>query len=149
MLNKLQEALNTELRVSQHYLARHLYWKNLNAEKLAEAYKLESVEEQGHATLVADRMQMLGGVPELNPGREPPVAGTLRGQYEEDLGLENQVVRFYLKLVSDAASVGDYTTEDILRRILRESEDHAHSLSVEIEKCKLIGDDLWTANWLR
>jgi bacterioferritin len=147
IVQTLQDAVNTELAVSQHYWSRAVYWRNLGVEKLAEMYAKEADEERGHAKLVSDRMAFLGVQPSMQPGYELPTHGTLREQFTEDLQGEVTVANTYTSWVQEAQDKQDFVTYEILLKILRETEEHADYLQGQLAVADQIGDALFLARW--
>ena len=143
----LQRAVNTELTVSQHYWGRAVYWRNLGMKKLVAYYEKEATEERGHAQLVADRSAFLGIVPEMNPEPFQPTATVLSRQFSEDLAGEIAVADQYAEWVQEALDLKDFVTMDVLKRILKETEDHVDYLQQELSIAQAMGDQLFFARW--
>lgn len=147
MIPILQQSVNTELTVSQHYWGRAVFWRNLGVEKLAEMYQKEAEEERGHAQMAADRMAFLGAQPRLAPTEERPASGSLRRQFEEDLAGEVAVANQYSVWVAEALSRQDFSTMDVLKKILLETEEHVDKLQGELAVADQLGDELFLARW--
>lgn len=143
----LQQAANTELTVSQHYLSRAVFWRNVGLTRLAEAYEKEADEERGHFRLVADRMAFLGTMPELRPDAENPATGSLKTQTLQDLNGEVLVADQYAIWVRACLDLGDFTTMDIMKRILLETEEHADHLQGQLAQIEQMGEEVYLGTW--
>lgn len=148
MIEVLQNAVNTELTVSQHYWGRSIYWDNLNIPKLKEMYAKEADEERGHAKLVADRMTFLGVSPEIAPSMDRATQGSLKQQFMEDLQGEITVANQYTTWVQESLEKRDFVTMKILQLILEQTEEHVNYLQGELDKIDLMGEPLYLESWM-
>lgn len=148
MFDTLRKAVDVELTVSQHYWARAVHWRNAGLKKLADYYAKEADEERGHAKLVADRMAFLGIEFGLQPEVEQPTGNDkIETHFVEDLAGEAAVADQYVGWVREAWEKKDHVTEEILRRILRETEEHADWLQGELRKVRAMGEGIYLATW--
>lgn len=148
LMEVLQQAVNTELSVSQHYWGRAAYWRGVGAGRLTTMYEGEANEERGHAQLVADRMIFLGQQPELRPQTEIPTQETLKQQFTKDLAGEVLVANTYVGWIQQALDLEDFTTQRILERILKETEEHINFIQGELLKMDLIGEENYLQTWM-
>jgi bacterioferritin len=106
---------------------------------LAEAVKKEflehSIEEQGHADLLAERIVQLGGAPNFDPTglasrshAEYQEGATLEDMITEDLIAERVAIESYREMV-EYIGAHDSSTRRILERILGVEEQHAEELA--------------------
>jgi bacterioferritin len=145
MLETLQRAVDVELTISQHYWSRSVFW--VNVPRLAEMYQKEAEEERGHAKLMADRSVVLGRQPSMAPQAEMPTSGTIREQFTEDLKGEVAVAEQYRGWVQRAMDSQDFATEDVLRKILKETEDHAEWVARQLDSMDQLGDENYQQTW--
>lgn len=148
MLDILQQAVTTELTVSQHYWGRAAFWKGHGIPKLAAMYDKEATEERGHGQLVADRMIFLGKEPSIQPHNVDPTAGSLKTQFSEDLTGEVEVADRYTKWVKTALDKSDFVTMDILKKILLETEEHVDWLQNQLEIMDWMGEENYLQTWV-
>jgi bacterioferritin len=85
--------------------------------------------EMKHAERIAERIDLLGGVPTtaidaITPGSHGDVAKMLR----DNLEAEKKAVEMYRKLVGITKAADDPVTRVIAEEILGETEEHAHEL---------------------
>ncbi|MGH8962195.1 MAG: ferritin-like domain-containing protein [Jatrophihabitantaceae bacterium] len=134
VLTVLNDALATEivcvLRYKAHYYGAH----GLNAEPAAAEFLQHSAEEQVHADRLADRIDQLGGTPELNPDTVLSRAHTeyntpeaLLDMIKEDLVAERVVIQAYSEAI-EWLGHDDPTTRRIFEEILAEEEEHADDM---------------------
>jgi bacterioferritin len=131
----LNEALATEivcvLRYKSHaYAARGFDGKTAAAEFLEHA-----AEEQAHADAIADRIDRLGGVPNLDPEgmlsrshSEYRSGGNLRELLREDLIAERIAIETYTEIVRWLGD-DDPVSRRLMEEILKKEEEHADDLS--------------------
>ncbi len=89
------------------------------------------------ADVVAERITALGGVPVSTPARqqelacfEPESEGVfdLRTMLENDLNAEGDIISLLRVLIRKFNGLGDFASEEILRKILVEREEYTHHL---------------------
>lgn len=144
----LQEAVVTELTVSLHYWGRAAFWRSRGVPKLAAAYTKEATEEQGHGQLLLDRMLFLGKMPELRTGKVSLTEGAISAQLEEDLTGEIEVANKYATWVQTALEQKDFVTMDILKQILRDTEEHVDWLQSQLDIALRVGDQNYLQSWV-
>jgi bacterioferritin len=130
----LQAVLATELvcwlRYTQHAIAA----TGLSSESVKSEFAVHAAEEQGHALLVAARINQLGGAPDFNPqtltGRsasEYQVSEELVDMIRENLIAERIAVEHYRELIRYFAD-HDPVTRRMLEEILAKEEEHASDM---------------------
>lgn len=131
----LNTALATEIICVLRYRHHYFMTSGLHGESVAQTFLHYSQEEQGHADRLADRIQQLGGAPEMNPAvisqrayTEYATGDSLAGMIREDLVAERVVVDVYSQLIR-FFQFHDNTTREMLEDILKEEEHHAGELS--------------------
>jgi bacterioferritin len=134
-LNRLRSTeITSYLQYKQHaYMAVSLLSPGLKAE-----FEAHAVEELGHADILANRIQQLGGVPvydlqELagkaaSIGVHPEQGTTLLEMVSENLMLERRQVEAYTALIREIGDK-DLVTRQLLLDILQTTEKHASELA--------------------
>lgn len=147
----LVDALNTTLAsayVAYHQIKKH-HWTVEGAEfrdlHLFLGDVSDSLEES--ADMAAERVDALGGVP-LSGGSEYEKHATVASEGQDVLsirdGLENDLemlatlIEQTREYVSLARHRGDYNTEEILKGILGDLEEHAHDVEHYLETDTLV-----------
>jgi bacterioferritin len=127
-IDALNDALSEELASTIQYMWQHVRARGLESAAIADVFKEISMVEMDHAYRVAERIDLLGGVPTTAVDRVK-VEGDLRQMLEDDLKAENEVVEVYRKLITMARQENDPVTVRLLEDILGETEEHAHRLA--------------------
>jgi bacterioferritin len=136
VLQLLNEALTTELVCVKRYRDH----SGLAGGEMADAMRTEfqkyAKEEQGHADLIARRIQQLGGQPDLSSrpasafrgGGEELAGEALADMLEEDLIAERICIESYREIVQFVGAI-DVETQRLLEGILAVEMAHARELA--------------------
>jgi bacterioferritin len=134
VLSVLNVSLATEIVCVLRYKAHYYGAQGLDAEPVAAQFLQHAGEEQAHADRLAERINQLGGTPELNPdtlmGRaqtEYNTPSALLDMIREDLVAERIVIQAYTEIIAWLGP-DDPTTRRILEDILAEEEEHADDM---------------------
>ena len=140
LIEVLNDALATELVCVLRYKAHYYAAKGAHGKIVAQEFLEHAVEEQGHADQLAERIDQLGGKPDLNPSHLAKRAHTeyregddLKHMLKEDLVAERIAIESYTEIIRWVDD-GDPTTRRMLESILAKEEEHADDLA------KLLGD---------
>jgi bacterioferritin len=140
VLEVLNLALATEIVCTLRYRQHHFAAKGLDAEPVAAEFLVHSNEEQGHADKLAERINQLGGTPDLNPdtvvGRahsEYKTSSSLEEMIRENLIAERIAIASYTEIINWIGT-GDTTTRRVLEEILAVEEEHADDMLTFLEK---------------
>jgi bacterioferritin len=135
VIKVLNDALATEivcvLRYRRHYFTAH----GIHSKAIAEEFMTHSVEEQGHADKIAERISQLNGEPDLNPaglnGRshsEYKEGSDLISMIREDLIAERIAIECYTEIIRWLGEA-DPTSRRLIEKILEVEEEHAEELA--------------------
>ena len=134
VLSLLNDSLATEIVCVLRYKAHYYGAQGLNAEPAAAEFLQHAAEEQVHADRLAERIDQLGGTPELNPDTFTARAHTeyntpdaLLDMIKEDLIAERIVIQAYSEAI-EWLGHHDPTTRRIFEEILAEEEEHADDM---------------------
>jgi bacterioferritin len=133
LLDALNEGLSEELASTIQYMWQHVAARGLESAAIAAVFKELSMVEMDHAYKVAERIDLLGGVPTTAVG-PIKVESDLRAMLEGDLKAEQDTVELYRDLVKLARKEDDPVTLRLAEEILGETEEHAHKLATILEK---------------
>lgn len=139
VLKLLNEALATEIVCVLRYRRHHFMARGIHGQSVGAEFLAHSVEEQGHADLLAARIVQLGGEPDFSPdslserSHAEYVAGdTLTQMIQENLVAERIAIDSYRDMVQYLGDQ-DPTTSVLLKQILAVEEEHADELADLLE----------------
>jgi bacterioferritin len=133
LLEALNDGLSEELASVVQYMWQHVVARGLESPAIASLFKETSMVEMDHAYRVAERIDLLGGVPTTAVG-PVKVEGDLLAMLKGDLEAEEGAVELYRNLVKLARKEDDPVTLRLVEDILGETEEHAHKLATILEK---------------
>ncbi len=130
----LQTVVATELVCVLRYRMHALSVAGINSKSVAAEFTEHAESEHEHMMMAAERINQLGGVPDLNPDGLAMRSATEYGQggdmvqmLKENLIAERLVIEHYQELVR---YFGDHdpTTRHMLVKILQDEEEHASDM---------------------
>lgn len=131
----LNAALATEIMCVMRYRHHQIIAKGLNAPQIVAEFAEHADDEQRHMMMIAERINLLGGNPDFNPGTVLARTATEYGQgndilklVQDDLVAERIAIMVYRELIQWFGT-SDPTTRRMLESILKDEEDHADDLS--------------------
>jgi bacterioferritin len=145
----LQGALATEIVCVLRYTMHAVAATGIDSDAVKEEFQQHADDERGHMMEIAERINQLGGIPDMNPrGLETRAASeygsnklNLVDMIKENLVAERIAIEHYRELVRYFAD-NDPTTRDMLVHILAMEEEHAndmHDLLVSHEGKPFLG----------
>ncbi len=147
---KLNEALASEILCILRYRHHQVVAKGINYPQVAAEFKEHAMNEEEHMLMLAERIDQLGGDPDMNPAtiieRSATDYGThsdLASMIREDLVAERISIEVYRHLI-EWFGAGDPTTRRLLEGILADEEEHATDLAdllVSFESSSLLESD--------
>lgn len=140
----LNEALASEILCVLRYRHHQIVAKGINFPQVAAEFKEHAENEEEHMLQIAERIDQLGGDPDMNPATitarsatEYGTSGDLVSMIREDLIAERIAIEVYRKMVDWFSA--DPTTRRMLEKILADEEEHATDLAdllVTVERNK-------------
>lgn len=131
----LNSALATEIMCVLRYRHHQIIAKGIDRPQVAAEFAEHAEDEQRHMMMIAERINQLGGNPDLNPGSIVQRTATEYGSgtdllqlVEQDLIAERIAIMVYRELI-EWFGKDDPTTRRMLEEILQDEEDHADDLS--------------------
>ena len=141
-IDLLQTVVATELVCVLRYRMHAISAAGITSESVSAEFEEHAEEEHKHMLMAAERIDQLGGVPNLNPeglatrsATEYGDGGNLIEMIKQNLVAERLVIEHYQELIRFFGD-DDPTTRIMLEHILAEEEDHAadmHDLLVAHE----------------
>jgi bacterioferritin len=126
-IDALNEALTEELASIIQYLWDHILARGLESPAIADMFKELSMIEMNHAYMIAERIDLLGGLPTTTIG-PIKIGGDLRKMLDDNLKLEYDAIAMYEKLVKMAIEEDDPVSRRLMEDILKDTEEHANKL---------------------
>lgn len=130
----LQTALATEIVCVLRYTMHSVAAVGIDSESVKEEFIEHANDEREHMEKIADRINQLGGVPDMDPkglhsrsATEYGNAQTLIDMIKENLVAERIAVEHYRDLVRYFGDK-DPTTRIMIEGILAQEEDHANDM---------------------
>src|SRR5262245_22193428 len=139
VIETLNRALTIELTAINQYFCQAKMCKNWGYMKLANKHYHESLGEMKHAEKLIDRILFLEGVPEIARYDVIRVGTDIKEQFQNDLALEMNGVRYYNTLIDLCIKVKDNGTRELIDPILAESEEHVDWLETQLGLIEAIG----------
>lgn len=131
----LNKALASEIMCVMRYKHHQIIAKGIDRPQIALEFEEHANDELRHMMMIAERINQLGGNPDLNPGTVLERTDTEYGKgtdlmtlVEEDLVAERIAIMVYRELINWFGA-GDPTTRRMLEDILKDEEEHADDLS--------------------
>jgi len=130
----LQSVLATEIVCVLRYTQNAITATGISSEGVKQEFAEHAKEEMDHLHMVAERINQLGGEPNLNPegllarsASQYSQGGTLVGMIKENLIAERIAVDHYRELIRYFGD-NDPGTRSMLEDILRVEEEHADDM---------------------
>ncbi len=149
IITLLNEILLGELTAINQYFLHAKMCKHWGYDRLHEKIYKESIDEMKHASLLADRILFLDGLPNFQKLGKLRIGENVLEMFNADLGLEDEAIprlRAGIKLCYEAA---DHGTRDLLEKILVSEEEHADWLETQLHIIKDIGMEHYLAQHIR
>jgi bacterioferritin len=137
VISVLNQVLASEMVCYLRYTQNAIIAQGIDREQVADMFRDHAAEELGHFQRISDRVNQLGGSPDMNPATmtqrahteySTPAETDLQGMIRENLVAERIVIGTYTEVVRWIGTA-DPTTRRLLEDILKEEEDHADELN--------------------
>jgi bacterioferritin len=137
VITVLNQVLASEMVCYLRYTQNAIVAQGIDREQVASMFHNHAAEELGHFQRVSDRINQLGGSPDMNPATMKERAHTeysapgdtdLQGMIRENLVAERIVIEAYTEIIRWLGDA-DITSRRLIEEILKEEEDHADELT--------------------
>jgi bacterioferritin len=137
VITVLNQVLASEMVCYLRYTQNAIVAQGIDREQVASMFQNHAAEELGHFQRVADRINQLGGSPDMNPATmtarshteyAAPAETDLQGMIRENLVAERIVIESYTEIIRWLGDA-DITSRRLIEKILKEEEDHADELT--------------------
>jgi bacterioferritin len=126
-LQDLQGDLTLEYTAALQYLQHFAVMQGAQFDNIRQHLKEHAEEELGHASVVAERIVKLGGVP-LATIAEAKVTPDAVAMLNQNLGDEKNAITRYKERIVQAMTLGEFGAADELMDILKDEEEHEQDL---------------------
>ena len=145
VLKALNDVLRKELTGINQYFMHSRMCRNWGYQVLDQFIFKESIEEMEHADQVINRILMLDGVPNVAGYDKIMVGKTVKGQLENDLGLEEGAIKVLHASIATCNEAGDHVSRDLLERILADEEGHVDWIEAQLHLMQEVGPQNYLA----
>jgi bacterioferritin len=137
VITVLNQVVASEMVCYLRYTQNAIVAQGIHREQVAAMFQEHAAEELGHFQRVSDRVNQLGGSPDLNPATmtershteySAPADTDLQGMIRENLVAERIVIESYSEIIRWLGDA-DITSRRLIEQILKEEEDHADELT--------------------
>lgn len=149
IIDLLNEVLMGELTAVSQYFLHAKMCKNWGYEYLGGKIYKESIDEMKHADRLVERILFLDGLPNLQKLGPLAIGQAVAEILQSDLSLERASVPRLNQAVRLCREVGDNGSEDLLMRILVDSESHVDWLESQVELIKQVGEQNYLGQQIR
>ena len=140
VIRVLNDILTAELTAINQYFVHAQMCENWGYERLYEKIKKESIEEMKHAEALIERILFLDGVPNVQRLGKISIGQTVAEQLRLDLDVELDAVKRLNDGVRLCAREGDAGSEELLRKILVEEEEHVDLIEAQLVQIEQMGE---------
>ena len=149
IIDMLNEVLTGELTAINQYFLHAKMCLNWGYNHLGKKIYEESIDEMKHADKLVERILFLDGLPNLQKLGKLTIGTTVIEILNNDLAFELGTIPRLNKGIQLARDAGDNGSEELLTRILVESESHVDWLESQLELVKQVGDAHYLAQQIR
>ncbi len=128
----MNDAIAREIQVSVQYMWQHVQAVGISGEVAKPIFKKFAVTEMKHAEEIAERLNLLGGVPTTKP-TTITVGNTTKKMLSLNVAAEKEAIRLYRKIIAVAAKQEDYVTKRMFEKILADEEGHLNDFEGMLE----------------
>ena len=133
VIKHLNIILTGELTAINQYFLHARMCKAWGYEKIGQKIYEESIDEMKHAQTLMDRILFLEGIPNVQKLGSVSIGEKIPEMLKADLDLELIAIPNLKKAIEVAREKQDYTSEEILERILESEEEHVDWLEAQLQ----------------
>lgn len=149
IIDMLNEVLTGELTAINQYFLHGKMCLNWGYDHLGKKIYEESIDEMKHANKLVERILFLDGLPNLQKLGKLNIGTSVIEILKNDLAFELGTVPRLNQGIQLSRDVGDNGSEELLTRILVDSESHVDWLESQLELVKQVGDAHYLAQQIR
>ena len=143
IIDMLNEALSEELTAINQYFLHAEMCENWGYTRQSAGSKKQAIDEMKHAEKLVERILFLEGRPNLSKYQKLTIGQTVPEMIENDLKLEYNAVALYNRIIEAAIKKNDQGTAELLKKVLKDEEDHVDSLEEMQDKLRDMGVQIY------
>ena len=143
VVERLNNILTVELTAINQYFIHSEMANNWGFPGVGNLFRTNSLSEMEDAQHLIRHILYLEGLPNLQRLNQLQVGESIKEDLELNLEAEKNAVDVLAEAITHCASVGDYTTRNILEVMIREEEEHVDTLETQLEIINHIGIELY------
>jgi bacterioferritin len=133
LLQELNKDLEWEYSAAIQYLQHAATINGAAYDSIKKELLLHSTEEMGHAVLLSDQIDFLGGVPTVDVEKRE-ISEDAVEMLKQDLAGENNAIKRYKKRIGQAEALQEYGLRRVLEDILIMEEEHKRDIQDALAK---------------
>ncbi len=123
LIDALNEDLSYEMAAIVQYMWHHVMASGLDSPAIIDRLRLVALDEMRHAEMLAERIDLLGGVPTTEL-QAVLVGGELKKMIRDDIAGEDMAIQTYKDHIKLANGLDDPISRRMLEDILADEERH-------------------------
>ncbi|MDY0164445.1 bacterioferritin [Desulfobotulus sp.] len=135
----LNELLADELTAINQYMVHSEMCDDWGYDRLHSSVEKRAIDEMKHAEKLIGRILFLEGRPIVSNLNKIHIGPEVPNQVENDWHAEKGAIEAYNKAIALCAELGDHGTEELLRAILKDEEDHIDWLETQKDQISQMG----------
>jgi len=128
LIDSLNLLLADELTAISQYIVHAEMCEDWGYAKLHDSAKERAIDEMKHAEELIGRILFLEGIPIVSNLNKIHIGSEIPQQMENDRLAEDGAIKSYNEAIVLAGEVLDYATQDILKHILNDEDQHIDEL---------------------
>jgi bacterioferritin len=139
VIKHLNAVLFNELTAINQYFLHARMWRHWGFEKIGKHEYEESIDEMKHADKLVERILILNGVPNLQDLGKLRIGEDIPEGLKSNLDLEKKSKTDLGKAIAACENAADYVSRELLREILKDTEEHVDWLETQLELIGKVG----------
>ncbi len=131
LIELLNEDLSREYQAIISYVVYSQVLKGAEYMNIAGELEKHATEELGHALIIANQIDYLGGMPSVQP-KPVRTSGKAKEMLQFDLANETETIRNYTQRIRQCDQLGEFAMAEHIREILMDEQDHLISLATAL-----------------